>query len=65
MAAKKKKTKSVPAFYATGKRGTRNMERTQFHVLLTSAERAKLVRLSRSMKLNAADVVRALINKAS
>ncbi len=67
-AAKKstKKHAAVPAeFFVTGKRGIRNVERKQFHVLLTLAERKKLARLTRSMKLNAADVVRTLISEAS
>ncbi len=67
MAKKKtaaKKTAKKSDFFATGKRGIRDVERTQFHIMLTLEERAKLVRLSRSMQLNAADVVRTLIAKA-
>lgn len=58
MAAKKK------AQYFTGRQGSRAIERKQFHILLSEAERAKLVKLTRSMQLNAADVVRTLIERA-
>lgn len=50
-------------FYA-GERGARGQDRTQFHVLLSTDERRKLVRLSHKMKMNAAEVVRALIMEA-
>lgn len=64
----KKKTSKAKAkakgFYTDGKRGSRGVDRVQFHVLLTKDERAKLVTLSHKKKMNAADVVRDLIAKA-
>ena len=62
--AKKSTKKSSSSFFSTGKRGTRNVKRRQFHVLLASSEYAKLTRLTKTMKLSAADVVRTLIDKA-
>lgn len=60
----KKKVSKPKGFYTDGKRGSRGVDRVQFHVLLTKDERAKLVTLSHKKKMNAADVVRDLINKA-
>ena len=59
-----KKTAKSSSFFSTGKRGTRNVKRRQFHVLLASSEYAKLTKLTKTMKLSAADVVRTLIDKA-
>jgi hypothetical protein len=60
----KKKTPKPKGFYTDGKRGSRGVDRVQFHILLTKEERAKLVTLSHKKKMNAADVVRDLIAKA-
>lgn len=60
----KSKTSRPKGFYTDGKRGSRGVDRVQFHVLLTKEERAKLVTLSHKKKMNAADVVRDLISKA-
>lgn len=60
----KKKAPTAKGFFATGRRGPRGLDRRPLHVLLTSEERSKLVKLTHRMKLNAADVVRALITKA-
>jgi hypothetical protein len=62
-----KRTKKVAAprsFFTTGRRGARGVDRTPLHVLITPDERRKLIVLSHKMKLNGADVVRALINNA-
>lgn len=56
--------RSSKGFYSSGERGSRGVGRKQFHVLLSEDEREKLIILSHKMKLNAADVVRALIAKA-
>lgn len=56
--------KKAKKFFTDGKRGSRGVDRVQFHVLLTKEEREKLVLLSHKKKMNAADVVRDLINKA-
>lgn len=58
------KKKAKPVFFTTGKRGARGVDRRPLHVLITPAERQKLIKLTHAMKLNAADVVRTLINKA-
>jgi hypothetical protein len=58
------KKAAVKGFFATGRRGPRGLNRSPLHVLLTPEERSKLVQLTHQMRLNAADVVRALIAKA-
>lgn len=65
-ASKKKATKKTAprGFFTTGKRGARGVDRTPLHVLITPGEKKKLIGLSHKMKLNGADVVRALINNA-
>jgi len=60
----KKKSAKKPAFYVTGTRSARGVERTPLHILITVSERAKLIKLTHQMKLNAAGVVRALITAA-
>jgi len=60
-----KKVKAAPrGFFTTGHRGARGIDRTPLHVLITPAEKKKLISLSHKMKLNGADVVRALIQRA-
>ena len=56
--------RSPQEFFATGKRGLRGVERSPLHILLTPLERARLVKLTKIMKLTASDVVRALIAEA-
>lgn len=56
------KRKASP--FAHGDRGERGVARTPIHVLLTLAQRKKLVALSRKAKLTASDVVRTLIEQA-
>lgn len=59
-----KRTKGNPVFYVTGTRSARGVDRSPLHILITATERAKLIKLTHRMKLNAAGVVRALIQAA-
>ena len=72
----KKSTKAVPArkpglaktkppkFYSEAGRGSRGTPRKQFHVLLSESEHKKLSELTFKMKMNAAAVFRALLERA-
>jgi hypothetical protein len=65
----KKKTASkkpkVSEFYTTGTRIARGQDVSPLHILITPKERAKLIKLTHKMKLNAAGTVRALIEAAT
>ena len=51
-------------FYAAGGKGEYNVKRVPFHVLLSTAERNKLARMSHAHKISGAAVVRLLISRA-
>ena len=55
---------SKEEFYVTGTRGPRAVDRVPLHVLISPKHRLKLIRLTHQRKLNAADVVRSLIEEA-
>jgi hypothetical protein len=62
--ASKKTAPKKKGFFVTGSRGARGVERTPLHVLITPAQRAKLVKLSHGRKITCADLVRLLIDAA-
>ncbi len=51
-------------FYQPPTRGARGHERFPFHIKLTAPERAKLAKLSKKLKMTAADVIRQLLKAA-
>ncbi len=54
----------MESFYQSGKRAERGTERFPFHIKFSVAERAKLVKLTKKMKMTGADVIRLLIQQA-